>query len=1426
MMPFDANFAGAEIIDRVGWVLIHSLWQFTLAAIVAWIALLRLTRSSSEVRENLLFGFLLTCAALPGMTWVRMSSQSERVAESIITPQIISSQFEQQSIKKSDPKRTAIAAKLPDVEVALAGTASAVEAEFQPAFNHSTEAVVTASRPRFNETFEPWLHWIVAAWGVGVIIASLRPLLGWYSLRRLRTIGVSVVSNDLIQSVNGLAARLGLRRRIELMGSTLAGVPMVVGYLRPVILLPISLLTNLPASQIEAILTHELAHIRRHDFLVNLLQVFGETVFFYHPAVWWLSHQLRIERENCCDDLVVKLLEDRVDYGRALVAIEQLRGQRTALALSVSDGSLLARIRRLTNPVQHQNRSSSGVSIGLLSLIIGSALLIGLSQQNPTSAIADESFQDEPLPFGASLRFGTALFRSGVPIDVLAVSPDEKFAVAVHDQQTRVFDLSTGKKLYDLPTSLEAAAITPDSRLILTKQNFKVLIRDAADGHEIRRIELPRVDSYSTNQWIEISPDGKFIAVTSQGNAIHLIHLETGNMLGEISNVVPDSELSSSFDTVLSAAFSPDGRYLASGGFNRKDEVYYARLWDTGTGQEVRRFQHAKNSHGIQSIACSPDSQTIATRSHDGRMRLFNVESSELLHEFDKDGGGRQLGTVAFSPDNKTVAAAGNAIRLYDVKSGAEKLVIDRMQASNLKFTDQGQTLTGVVMGAIYRWDATTGKSLTPEAGDSIIQQIVVSSNGKLVITRGQSGDVHVWDAAAGHHLRRIPEVVWQQEIAISPDGNFLVWADDDNSIKIPVPEENPRLIYSGSRIQVYNIAADHFEDRFPAFKGNAENLAFSPDGTELITIGHRDGVVRVWDFATGKEKRSFQAMTEEDVDQSRQVTQARLSPDGRILAIFPTPLEEHFVGERGQILEPLGKALPTPRPARLWDLQTGKLLHIFKDASGAVAFSPDGKLFVSSHRTVWDVATGDEVAKLGSTPYIRGLAFSPNGRFLAAAVAGDLIQIWEVGEWAKRIEIPGHRDLTTLTFTPDGRLLSGSRDTTVLTWDLQASQFAAKTNQETNRVAAEHAAKTIKESHLIPPAMTLNPPPLADANGIYWSDRIDDGWQAGMQVIDWPSAESSKLIVQPVLRNATDQQRNVDLSIHGRGPIRFTLTSGNDIALFLSGSWEEEHTAQPNEILSEEHWQTTVDFAALPPGSYTVDFGAVFFVPVEEQIGARSGISFRLKLPVEVVTGHAKPWRNDEFVQATPEGAYADLSIHWGEPVAGLRVGILFENGPAAGDSVFNQGEIAEARLFVQNVSAESMDCQMLLPHRMDGWGMNISDSEQHSIRRNQIYISGFSPQRSFAATLAPGEIQPMTGRLDRFREGNEDAGDVPEVDHVKFLIAAETPKAGEYRPPFTYGLPIGKYNLECFVRLRRDDLPNADISLETGSIPFRVRN
>src|SRR5262249_16673270 len=151
--------------------------------------------------------------------------------------------------------------------------------------------------------------------------------------------------------------------------------------------------------------------------------------------------------------------------------------------------------------------------------------------------------------------------------------------------------------------------------------------------------------------------------------------------------------------------------------------------------------------------------------------------------------------------------------------------------------------------GAIHRWDSATGKSLTPEAaGDSGVDQIIASADGRIVVTRGQDGDAHIWDARTGALIRHV-RATWQRGIGLSPDGRYLAWPVADEKVQYRDPAQ-PNAIITGSRLRLYDLNANKFIDRFPGFNGDAQSLWFTPEGRTLITVDYRDAALRVWDVA------------------------------------------------------------------------------------------------------------------------------------------------------------------------------------------------------------------------------------------------------------------------------------------------------------------------------------------------------------------------------------------------------------------------------------------------------------------------------------------------------------------------------------------------------------------------------------------------
>jgi beta-lactamase regulating signal transducer with metallopeptidase domain len=247
---------------------------------------------------------------------------------------------------------------------------------------------------------DAWLPAIVFVWLAGVAMLLVRMAGGLWHVRRLQVLSLAVAPSRWQAAAERIASGLGLRTAVHVVESVLVETPATVGCLRPVILLPIAALTNLTPSQVEAILAHELIHIRRHDYLVNVVQTVAETLLFFHPGVWWVSGQIRVEREHCCDDAAVQVCGDPVDYATALAELEAWRSRGTALALAASDGSLAGRVRRVLKvPMGHEARSLSWfVTLGLTFV---SAVVMGgvyVSSFGPGSAVTSSGgAQIEPM---------------------------------------------------------------------------------------------------------------------------------------------------------------------------------------------------------------------------------------------------------------------------------------------------------------------------------------------------------------------------------------------------------------------------------------------------------------------------------------------------------------------------------------------------------------------------------------------------------------------------------------------------------------------------------------------------------------------------------------------------------------------------------------------------------------------------------------------------------------------------------------------------------------------------------------------------------------------------------------------------------------------------------------------------------------------
>jgi bla regulator protein blaR1 len=258
---------------------------------------------------------------------------------------------------------------------------------------------------RKPESAPPYFLWLVELWFTGVVLLSLRSAGGILLVERLRRKETVPVTEQLLEICLGLQRRMGLTRAIRYCESLHLDAPAVAGWIRPVVLLPVSALSGLSTAQLEAVIAHELAHIGRFDAFVNLFQVAVETLLFYHPAVWWLGKRVRLEREHCCDDAAVALCGSPVTYAHALTRMAESKAA-PQLAMAANRSPLVARIARLlgANTTAESFRGanlSAGVLCLSAALLAGSALLGSVRHvQAQTPAPARTPVEAQPISPG------------------------------------------------------------------------------------------------------------------------------------------------------------------------------------------------------------------------------------------------------------------------------------------------------------------------------------------------------------------------------------------------------------------------------------------------------------------------------------------------------------------------------------------------------------------------------------------------------------------------------------------------------------------------------------------------------------------------------------------------------------------------------------------------------------------------------------------------------------------------------------------------------------------------------------------------------------------------------------------------------------------------------------------------------------------
>ncbi len=383
-MNFLQEIFSEQFIYALGWTLLHSLWQGALIGLIIAVAMVFLHKYTAKLRYFINSMSLFVLAGLALVTFI--TSYTTYQSDQIQDPGMA---FSGVYMEATQTVNTNIQ------EIAKGVTFSSIMED--------TAAYCREHIPLF-----------VMIWLLGMFAMMLRFLGGYALVRRYKYHRVKPVMGEWERKFHDLAARIRVNKNVRLLESAMVRVPMAIGYLKPVVLLPLGALNGVPAQQMEAILVHELAHIRRRDYLVNLLQSVLEVIFFYHPVVWWLSQNIRIERENICDDIAITITGNTMEFAKALTNIQEMNLGSPALAAGLSGKNknrLVNRIRRLAGKPKVKPGFAEGfiaASILLISLIgLSSAAMITYPAENSLpiplsfdesgSALPDFTYYQEPL---------------------------------------------------------------------------------------------------------------------------------------------------------------------------------------------------------------------------------------------------------------------------------------------------------------------------------------------------------------------------------------------------------------------------------------------------------------------------------------------------------------------------------------------------------------------------------------------------------------------------------------------------------------------------------------------------------------------------------------------------------------------------------------------------------------------------------------------------------------------------------------------------------------------------------------------------------------------------------------------------------------------------------------------------------------------
>ncbi len=534
-------------------------------------------------------------------------------------------------------------------------------------------------------------------------------------------------------------------------------------------------------------------------------------------------------------------------------------------------------------------------------------------------------------------------------------------------------------------------------------------------------------------------------------------------------------------DAVISAAFSPDGKRVATGSW---DDT--AKIWDAETGQEILTLRG--HAHSIGSVAFSPDGKRLVTGSYDHTAKIWDAETGEEILTL--EGHSQALSSVAFSPDGKRIATASGdkTAGIWDAETGREilRLTGHTDAVHSAAFSPDGRR---VATGSRHRtakiWDSESGQEILTLTGHSDgLRSVAFSPDGKRLVTGSDDNTAKIWDAESGQEILTLKghhEIV--DSAAFSPDGKRVVTGGWDRTAKVWDAQTGEEILtLKGHSSIVYSVAFSL--DGRRVVTGSWDNTAkiwdaesgqhvltlkghygivdfawFSPGGKRVVT-GSRDKTAKIWDVETGREMMTLRGFSH--------AVAVAFSPDARHIGTASGNTAKIWDGESGREIltlrghsntvhrvafSPDGKRVLTgsfDETAKVWDGENGEVIFTLRGHSGdvsSVSFSPDGRrIATASGKTsrIWDGESGREISTLRRhSKDVYSVAFSPDGERVVTGSFDKTGKVWDSKSGQVIFTLRGHsREVTSVAFSPDGkRVVTGSWDDMAKVWDAESGR-------------------------------------------------------------------------------------------------------------------------------------------------------------------------------------------------------------------------------------------------------------------------------------------------------------------------------------------------------------------------------------------------